>query len=151
MDPGRRYAPDSGEVGIIDLLGRLASDGMRLLKEEGQLVTLQFREVLLSSVWSAVRLAAPLVMGGIAAVLLVIGTVAWVSARLGSLWAGALATGGALLVVSLLLLWLAGRALGRQTRRSLSAPPEVPGARREPAREPPRLVGASGDPDTDDG
>jgi hypothetical protein len=141
--PGR-FGHEPSEPGIIDLVGRLASDGMRLLKEEGQLATLQLREVLLSSIWSLVRLTVPLGMAGIAAVLIVIGVVAWLAARMGSLWAGALVAGGVLLAVSLVLLWLAGRALGRQTRTSLAAPPEVPGARKEAAREGPRLMPGEG-------
>jgi hypothetical protein len=144
MDPRRgRFEHESPEPGIVDLLGRLASDGMRLLKEEGQLVTLQVREVLYSSIWSAVKIAVPLGMAALGAVLLVIGTVAWLVHRLGSLWAGALVAGGTLLVLALIGLWLAGRALGRQTRTSLAAPPEVPGARKDSALERPRLVPGS--------
>lgn len=131
---------------LIDLVGRIASDGMTLLKEEGQLVTLQLREVLLSSLWSFVKLVVPLGLGGIAAVLLVIGSVAYLSKVLGSLWAGALVAGGGLLLVSLIGVWLAGRALGRQTRRSLSAPPEVPGARKDTGADSPRLVPGEGGP-----
>lgn len=135
-----RFDTGADDTSIIDLLGRLASDGMRLLKEEGQLATLQLREVLASSIWSAVRLTVPLGMAAIALVLLVIGAVAWLAYVLGSLWAGALAAGGGLLVVALALLWWAGRALGRQTRRSLAAPPEIPGGRKDDADEGPRLV-----------
>lgn len=152
MDDPRsgRFGHEPKEPGIIDLVGRLASDGIRLLKEEGQLATLQLREVLLSSIWSLVRLAVPLGMAAIAAVLIVIGVVAWLAARMGSLWAGALVAGGVLLTVALLLLWLAGRALGRQTRASLAAPPEMPGARKDSGPEGPRLMpggGPSGDED----
>jgi hypothetical protein len=137
--PGRFDTP-AGETSILDLLGRLASDGVRLLKEEGQLATLQLREVLLSTIWSTVRLAIPLGLAAIAALLLVVGAVAWLAYRLGSLWAGALVAGGGLLLVALIMLWIAARALGRQTRRSLAAPPEIPAGRKDDADEGPRLV-----------
>jgi hypothetical protein len=113
---------------------------VRLLKEEGQLATLQLREVLLSTIWSTVRLAIPLGLAAIAALLLVVGAVAWLAYRLGSLWAGALVAGGGLLLVALIMLWIAARALGRQTRRSLAAPPEIPAGRKDDADEGPRLV-----------
>lgn len=137
--PGR-FDSRKGEPSIIDLLGRLATDGVQLLKEEGQLATLQLREVLMSSIWSLVRLAIPLGLAAIAMLLLVLGAVAWLAYRLGSLWAGALVAGGGVLVVALAMLWWAARALGRQTRRSLAAPPEIPGARKDNAEESPRLV-----------
>ncbi len=138
-DPGRS-ADRTSDTSIVDLLARIASDGMRLLKEEGQLVTLQLREVLVSSIWGAIRLVVPLGLGAIALILLVVGAVAWLSQRLGSLWAGALAAGGALLVIALAMLWWAAYLLGRQTRRSLAAPPEIPGGRTDDADEGPRLL-----------
>ncbi len=146
MDPGRRLEPESGEPGILDLLGRLASDGVQLLKEESQLVTLHVRQIVVSTMWGTVRVAVPLALAAIAGVLLVIGGVAWLSARLGSLWAGALVGGGALLLVSLLLLWLAARSLSGPVPPSGSD--DAPRAlERGSTRESPRLVPPSAERD----
>lgn len=147
MVPGRRLEPEPGGPGILDLLGRLASDGVQLLKEESQLVTLHVREILVSTLWGTVRVAVPLALAAIAGVLLIIGGVAWLSARLGSLWAGALVGGGALLLVALLLLWLAARSLGGPVPPSGSADASRP-LERGSTGESPRLVPASAERDS---
>ncbi len=142
MDVPGDDRPDArtDDSSIIDLIGRLASDGVRLLKEEGQLATLQLRELLLSTLWGTVRLTVPLALAALALVLLVVGMVAWLVARLGSLWAGALSAGGGLLVVALVLLWWAARSFGRPAAESDAAATDASGARADDADDGPRLV-----------
>ncbi|MEN8375619.1 MAG: phage holin family protein [Gemmatimonadota bacterium] len=129
MDPhGGPDSPQSpnAEPGLIDLVGRVASDALDLLKQEGRLATLQARDVFVAALWGSLRVGVPIALAAIAGVLLVIGGVAWLTESLGSLWAGTLVAGGSLLLVALVLLALAALSLkpAPRVQPSVPAPPD---------------------------